>query len=462
MKWKFIFLILFSCLTTSAQTYYEVYSKIFPKSVLEQDENFEKKVTFYGSINPSLLYFYFDYLEARTDNDLNRINAANYKLEVLVVNALYQQKIFFDKQIQLLNESNYKGGAVIEATGYLEPKFKYAYKVELKTRGFVDVEKQNKITFLYLTKGNIAGDLSNKDYAEETARFFKSQVSKFSTAYEAKDNLDQNEKEHLINEAIKYYYLFESSPINYIDKKPSFQLYVFIVELLRGKYKETFSVSVAFNYFLLTEKYKMYNSFSKTFNTFLYNIDYSNSWETTLEPKSAVELSGKYILNKRKGIFSFIKFGASYIFAYKADKEPVSWGPYLESMLITNGIEYYNKITFSNRENESLSGYGISLETPIFYLIPSVYITAGVQYWSYSYSYNIGMESFAYIKEASSPKQIMNEFGEESYSGTFSNINPLFSVNIELFDYTIISAKFLSSKDFWLRAGVNYSFELMN
>ncbi|MCF8241952.1 MAG: hypothetical protein K9J16_11240 [Melioribacteraceae bacterium] len=439
-----------------SQSYYDVFSNSLPHSTIKNIDDFESNVEYYGSIDPALLYFYFNLLDKQSSGNNEQIETAEFDLEFSLNNALYFKTSFLKDELKLLDESQYSGGPALETSALIENEQNDVFISTLRTKEKIDSAKQLFYIYLYFSKDTSAVFDSTSEFKSQISQFTNAYVSKFSAAHTLKGKFDNEEKQELLETTFDYYYVFKNSPIYYIKKRTDFNLYEFLIGFYLDSYKENSALRLTFDYGLGNPTENFQDAYYHEFKTYLVDSYTSHKWNTRVEPQMAVGLSGKIQLRQSKGFLSFIQVGASYIFGFSNTEESVYLTPIIEDMQTINDVEYYNRISISDRKNNTQWGFSVAVDIPGYYLTSFIYLGLGVQYSQINYGYDVEIESYSYTKNASSFEE-KSEKLTETYSRSFKYFKPFATVNIEATENIYLSVKYFLIKNVWLSAGINYS-----
>ncbi len=459
MKRLILFFIVILYNIAFSQSLINLYKNYIPKDAIKNsvDRNtIESNIEAYSQINPDLIYYYLNYLDAffnkRIHNlDSNYMNILNDRKNYYSFN----KSLWADKQIDEINNK-------VTDTNDLEKIFrKWEMKYEFQGFGTDEYNPPKKIKslpidsnmveyfdYVYYSKNKESYNYS-KNYKDYVAKAIKDTVKKLNELNQNFDHLNSSDQKKFINDIENYYSIVGDKNNNRYNIATNFDANVPVIKYYQynaadyqthsNLYVSFYQYQTKFN-FSLTVPRILENTFNyeeKILPTFTEPKTFSIPIQIEHSHKQFFGLGYSWAVRKEKTPFSSIRFKFLYtklnsnIIDTLQGKEFYTF-PYT----IVSGTEKYYYAYSSNGLNNLKELFlSFQISSPVYYLTSNLSVETGalIDYYKYSYSYSITKSD---IHEKNGENIILSDKKiEQNYSENKLGVYPLLIFQYEFFKY---------------------------
>ncbi len=436
----YIFLVFISlCHFTSAQTKTNLFFSFLPEEIKNNQTSVEQvisKIEGYANLNPELIYYIIKNTELRfgeniTDPKHNFKNILLFKInEYLDLrNKWYKrQRESMYKEIPTLNE--YIRISEMYRPFYLKD-FNPDTSVEVNHQT-IDKNLADFYSCIYLSNQDM---IYNPDlnYSTMKKQEVRNLVNFFKLKYDNADDLIENEKEEVINTALKYPFLFEDTYLPEYDEVTPFRLFDIIHKMIYTEYLENSSVTFQFAKAIHSIDFKETITFKD--NRFPYS-----------------ELEG----DSKMAITTEVNFSIGVKLRIKQYK---TWLSYLKADI---GIAYQSELNFESDFNQSFPVYAYKpgnpikifegeyqgyvtgkdqkvlytrIYTPVYYILNNIYFEVGLSYYYFVFNSEYTITRSAIRQVSEDALDLNNDPRIIKKTLTENIISPVISVNFDIFKF---------------------------
>jgi hypothetical protein len=421
-----------------AQDFYNIYKPLIHPVMIDSKEKREQVSTnlnVFAELNPSLIYYYVEYLRHVSVDTKDARDAMMYL-------NLKKNEFFRDMGPWISNEFD-----IVFSNTKTFPQFTrlwvvlYGLKrspsdlpaIQSDSKYKMDFNYQNYITYLYFL-GQYTEYNPDLNYQELINKNIEPLMSALTDAYLNTGNYSADDLENFYKLGLKNWFFFKGSVVNFIKTPLPFYLTDFLIKVTSPGYvqKSRFFAGIQRdNYNEVSEKSFNYYDDRFSLRTGLTNIDVNDFFFS-----AGVNIK----LREYKSYFSSINL-TFYYSQSKVDLDNADYNflsrPYYIIYSNNNGtrVDPKFKVSPSNLESNS---FLLKALTPLVYIYSSLSIEAGVYLKYLIYNYNIVFvrEDKFYTNQNSLSTDILIKYQNSvKYTSNIFKLNPLVAINYYPFDF---------------------------